>query len=405
MFKNCWRSQALIAMTAAAALIGCGAELKDAPDAPASLAPFLRSSVPAEGQRDVVAVGAQLSFSFVFDQPMVTTQGALTITDGLETFEVSVRWPDNDFTAVADLAGLLEPGRDYRLTLANFAGVNGGAPVLAQTLGDEILDFTTSLPTEDRPPFVVTSNPGMEATGVYPAQVFNGTAPRVSIRIDFSEPMDSGRRTISWGSADGGTQEELAGSWSADGLVFTADVLAPPATGRHPLEDSTRYAIDLRRLRDRAGNLLTPNVVVANGQLMFTTGVYEPLLNHSCGHVFFGPYDTVTAAVAPGPTITRTDTAHTAYTVTLPGPPYAGFTRYRAATDASVHLFLDGEDSIKVTDELGVPVLFSVRTTPSACPGISHELLFHTAAGQRFLFEIGPQSTSQRRFIVEAVSQ
>jgi hypothetical protein len=238
---------------------------------------------------------------------------------------------------------------------------------------------------------------------VYPAQVYDGTAQRVRITARFDEPMDPARATVAWGAA-GGPPTELAGSW-IDPATLVVDIVAPPFTGQRPLEDDTAYAVDLSALRDAAHNPVEPDVVLDAGMLRFTTGRYDALLNHACGHVELGPFATVTAAAAPGPTIARTDTAHTRYTIAVPEPTTGGFTRGRAVAAATWTLFLDGPVPIDVQTERGVAVAAPIAPAPAACAGITHRLAFDAEADDRFYFHVGPGTAPEHHLILEIVAR
>jgi hypothetical protein len=178
--------------------------------------------------------------------------------------------------------------------------------------------------------------------------------------------------------------------------------VAPPFAGGRPLQDTTAYEVELQGLRDLAGNPAQFSAS-SNGRLHFTTGIYDALLNHSCGHVAFGPFSEVLAATTPGAQAPRSDTAHTRFTITLPGAvaPYAGFTRLRAGTDAIWHLFLDGDFPLTVQDALGEPLALVRSPTPRACSGITHRVTFSLRALDQMFLGIGPGVSPVVRFIVE----
>jgi hypothetical protein len=258
------------------------------------------------------------------------------------------------------------------------------------------------------PPLVVSSSPAHLQTDIYPAPVFDISSPRVAISIRFSEPMDPQRREVRWGAV-GGAPRAARGVWSEDRLELSFSIEAPPLTGELPLADLTTYRIELDGLRDLGGNAPQLSADSTESALQFTSGVYDPLLNHSCGHVAFGPFASLTAASAPGPLAPRSDAAHTRFTVTLPevaGAPgtYAGHTRLRAPADATWHLFLDGDLPLTVRDLMDQALPVERRVTASACVGISHRASFALREMDQMILSIGPLSQPTAHFIVEHVA-
>lgn len=271
--------------------------------------------------------------------------------------------------------------------------------------GGAMMDGPSDSPVGDAvAPHVVTSAPARGATDVYPGRLFGGTLPRVRITIQFDEPMDTGRATVGW-SAVGGELQQATGVWSEDATQLVVDIVGSPLTGLPPLADLTAYEIDLASLGDVAGNAVAPEVGLEAGKLRFTTGVYDPLLNHSCGHVVFGPYAEVVAAAAASPLAVRTDVPHTRYTVVLPDTqgPRSGYTGIRAPSDATWHLFLDGDEPLSLETETGEPLAIATTPTPDACDGIRRRVTFHLAALDQRMLHLGPQAEPVTKFIVEIV--
>lgn len=252
-------------------------------------------------------------------------------------------------------------------------------------------------------PRVVATSPMQGASGVYPAPLDADTAPRVQISLRFDEPMDPETSSIALVSAGGVTEPAAAAAWSLDQTQLTLTYAGSPLAGRRPLADDTSYALDLRGLRDRAGNALDPGAPLDQGTLRFTTGAYDPLLNHSCGHVLFGPYATAQAAPTRSSIAARTDTAHTRYTVSLPaaGDAHAGYTRLRATSTATWHLFLDGEVAVALESQLGEPLPISLAATPAACAGITHRATFHATELDQLFLRFGPQPAPEVKLVVE----
>lgn len=241
-------------------------------------------------------------------------------------------------------------------------------------------------------PRLAAAAPAQGAVDVYPAHLDGGMVPRVRIALRFDEAMDPGEAMLAW-AAVGGEVHRVTGTWSADGMELVAEIVGSALTAQPPLADRTMYEVDFGALRDVAGN-------AAEGDaLRFTTGTFDPLLNHSCGHVFFGPYATASAAATASMAAPRTDAPHTRYTVAI--PPGGGFARLRLATAATCHLFIDGDVPIALETAAGEAVAIERAATPDACEGIRERATFHLAALEERYLRFG--AAAEARFIVELV--
>jgi len=383
-------------------LAGCGGDdlgaLDAGPDAVTDVTrPRLLATTPADGTTGL-AHRELTSLQLRFDEPIDLARGVVRLRAGATSTALTAGAIDPS-TVALDVTGLLDPGQVYSVELDGWADRAGNLADLTPGIADGQLDFATAPPAEPVAPRLIAARPAPDAVDVYPAEVFDGTSQRVRVVLTFDEPMDPARATLSWGPA-GDPGAALIGAWSDDGLTLTADIVAPILTGQRPVADRTTYAVDLGGLRDLSGNRVEPP-----RQLRFTTGSYDALLNHSCGHVFFGPFTTVVAASAPASTIVRADTPHTRYTVELPGPLHAGYARFRAPTRATVYLFLDGDLPLIVERADGSAVASTRAATPRACGGISDVLVFHTEPGDQFSMVLGPHDQPELRFIVEAVAE
>lgn len=367
--------------------------------------PQILASSLADGATDV---GPEALGEVVveFDEPMDPKRGRVVLRTSTGEEALEVRWDEARTAASIALGGGVVVDRRYTLALEGFVDPAGNALDGGDLAPDEQLRFATR--REDfAAPVVVESSPAHLEEDVYPAPVFEGTAPRVRVSLRFSEPMDPAFREVSVGAVGGETRRAM-GAWSEDLKRMTFAIEAPGLGGR-PLQDRTSYQLELGGLRDLAGN----SARVAEGSmetaLRFSSGEYDALLNHSCGHVAFGPFASVSAAAEPGPLIARSDAAHTRYTVTLPmvagaAGTYAGYTRLRAPADATWHLFLDGEVDMRVQDLDGAALPVTKSATPAACGGISHRATFSLRELDQVLLAIGPQATTTARFIVEQVA-
>lgn len=390
--------RSFLALVATTSVVGC-AEDDDA------RRPQILASSLADGTTDV---GPEALGEVVveFDEPMDPKRGRVVLRTSTGEEALEVRWDEARTAASIALGGGVVVDRRYTLALEGFVDPAGNALDGGDLAPDEQLRFATR--REDfAAPVVVESSPAHLEEDVYPAPVFDGTAPRVRVSLRFSEPMDPAFREVSWGAV-GGELRKAMGAWSGDLRELSFAIEAAGLGGR-PLQDQTSYQLELSELRDLAGNAARVAEEVMGSALRFTSGEYDALLNHSCGHVAFGPFAGVNAAAEPGPLVARSDAAHTRYTVTLPpvtgeAGMYAGYTRLRAPADATWHLFLDGELAVSAQDLDGQAVPVVRSTTPAACDGISQRATFELQALDQVLLRIGPQSTDTARFIVEQVA-
>lgn len=251
-------------------------------------------------------------------------------------------------------------------------------------------------------PRLVATSPVQGATDVYPARLYGGMVPRVRIALRFDEAMapdvasvtlTGAARRAELREATGAETRELAGAWSEDGTELVVEVVGSGLTSQPPLADGAMYEVDVGALRDRAGNR------AVGGPLRFATGTFDPLLNHSCGHVFFGPYATASAAATASMAAPRTDAPHTRYTVAVPAG--GGFTRLRLAAAATCHLFVDGDVPIALEAATGEARPVARAATPDACDGISERATFHLDALEEVYLHLG--AGPEARFIVELV--
>jgi hypothetical protein len=198
--------------------------------------------------------------------------------------------------------------------------------------------------------------------------------------------------------AEDGVSSAVAVEWTDGGKRAVGRVHGNPALGGRVLADDTRYEVRLDGFADAAGNPIAHPAHVA-----FTTGTLDALLNHSCGHVTFGPFASV-AATAGALDAPYADTGHVSYTVQLPrqGDGYHGYTRFRVATGTRYDLFLDRPVAvIGVAGEREHPL--ATAATPPACDGITHRAWFTADADGEWLLSHAAGSPSFN-MIVEATA-
>jgi hypothetical protein len=205
-------------------------------------APTIVSSTPAEGATDVsVRVGA---IRVRFSEPMDQAAGTITIEGATVAAEPS--WSLDEVTF--GVSGL-EHDESYTAVLTGFRDRNGNA-----LEGDAEITFTTG--GDDEAPRAVMSFPNEAQVDVATADL-HGFA-----MVQFDEPMDTS--VVSTSITVGAATSTVAIEWTAPDTarIDVADVL----------ELAAEHSIDLRGLRDVAGNTIELEPLLGDGRLDFTTG-------------------------------------------------------------------------------------------------------------------------------------
>lgn len=261
-------------------------------------------------------------------------------------------------------------------------------------------------------PAVESSTPAEGSTGLYPAEAYRLTQEggqavlsyRKVLTLRFSEPMDTSVASVTLhDKADTSVEvRSFTGEWSADARTLTVTITAPESGGP-PLEGERAYALDLRALKDAAGNALDPAPVVGDGRLDFETAPNDELLNHACGHVLMDSATPVSASATASPSSPRTDQTHQRYEVTLPssGNAYTGSTRLRLVGDTDYLLFLDREVPLALSTQGGTAVALESAAAPPACAGITHQVRFTTLADRDYYATFGPLAEPAFQLLLE----
>jgi len=205
-------------------------------------APSIVSSSPADGATDVPArLGA---IRVRFSKPMDQAAGTLTVEGA--TIAPFPSWSIDEVTF--GVSGLAHD-TTYRAVLAGFRDLAGNP-----LEGTTELEFSTGSDVEA--PEVIEAAPNEGQVDVSVAAL----AGLVVVRFD--EPMDS--RVVSVPITVGAVSGTASITWSAPD---TAEI---DVAGIAALDAAC--SIDLRGLRDLAGNALAPAPVLEDGRLDFTTG-------------------------------------------------------------------------------------------------------------------------------------
>ncbi|MCP3099746.1 Ig-like domain-containing protein [Myxococcus sp. K15C18031901] len=263
-------------------------------------------------------------------------------------------------------------------------------------------------------PIATASDPTEGATGVLPVQTFKVDATNTSLRrlvsVSFDEPMDTTRAQVTlWDRTTPSTPSRaLTGQWSEDALTLNLSIPRPEAD-LPPLEEDTRYTLDLTALRDVAGNPLDPtHPGLGDGKLDFTTGERDRVTEHACGHALLEAPVAVTAGASPTTMYPATDSPHEFYALTLParGGEFLGYSEVVSAErDEPIVMYLDQELPVTVHDvtEEEAVIASTLTPAPAVCqPAITHVLRFTAPAGDRFLrLTYGPSPRQTLHFVFE----
>jgi hypothetical protein len=264
-------------------------------------------------------------------------------------------------------------------------------------------DLAAGAPPDSAPrPFVTAAIPPLDAKEVYPAPLWGGNGEEVVIELSFSSPMTQ-RQDFGLDASD--HVRPLEATWSADATTLTL-VARPDFSFPHPLAETSEYSLDVSALLSDQGAQVEPDRALRNGRLVFSTGRHDALLNHSCGHTFFGPFASVGSALIANAMAPDISTTHTQYSVTLNEDEsgYAGWVRANFATSGQYRLYFDGLVKLLVrADGTGRAEAVAPTTTPRACPGISYETTFDAAAGAEIFLRVEASADRVRRVIVELV--
>lgn len=249
----------------------------------------------------------------------------------------------------------------------------------------------------DQQPVLIRSEPALGTEELYPAPLTAAGGEQLRLRFVFSAPLTAGGEL----TLRGGTRAPLAmAEWSEDGRQL--ELIITGALGSaQPLEDDTRYELDLSSLRDTDGRRLVPDQGLDEGVFWFVTGRYDALLNHACGHAFFGPFESGAAGEVMDPDVLDIGATHVQYSVSLPqtSAGFAGWVTANFSAQAAHRLYFDAEASVSLVG--GDSLIASPAR--SACAGITHELTLEPPFPEPFFLFFHAQPQRTRRVIVELV--
>lgn len=126
----------------------------------------------------------------------------------------------------------------------------------------------------------------------------------------------------------------------------------------------------------------------------------DPVLEHSCLHVTYGPFATV-ASVASG-TPPNVNTVHTSYTVQLP-QDQAGLITYRPTGSGPYVFYLGSDVALRLIDPLGSELSASHVEVVTACAGLETARVYDLTSGTKYQLAIGPGDAQSVTLIIENV--
>ena len=250
-------------------------------------------------------------------------------------------------------------------------------------------------------PYLLDASPADGSAGVYPFALPDG----VSISLTFSEAMSSQTSELKL-RAESGMEKGVPIEWADSGTEAFVKIAPNPLTGAPPLLDHMRYALDLSVLRSQHGLPLDPQRNLTGGALRFTTSAFDSLLNHACGHVLLGPFDSAVALDRPGALAVPTDTGHVNYTITLSltSAGYEGYTRVNTSLGRRYHFLFDREIPAAIVRGSAPEEPLLIEPAAAACDGITHRAALDAAANEELFLHLGPLGTSSLHLILEIVS-
>jgi len=151
---------------------------------------------------------------------------------------------------------------------------------------------------------------------------------------------------------------------------------------------------------------LAPALAPASALAQLPPGCSElglALTEHTCFHVRFGPFETVTAtpgrsAIAATANIDR---VHTHYRVTIPGGE--GVVTYAPARTGSWAVFNDPDVQLELRDAAGTLVPAGLSHAITSCPFLPRLRVFELNAGVRYRVVLGPTPSTEVVILFEKV--
>lgn len=133
--------------------------------------------------------------------------------------------------------------------------------------------------------------------------------------------------------------------------------------------------------------------------------VSDHAIEHSCSHVTYGPFASVSAAPYPGPVFSTISAPHTAYTVALPssGGEYGGQVIYQPSTTGAFAFFLAPDVELTLYPSSG-PALTPVgeqAISSEECSGLNTAVVYSLDEDEIYTVIYGPAAASSVLTIAE----
>jgi hypothetical protein len=133
--------------------------------------------------------------------------------------------------------------------------------------------------------------------------------------------------------------------------------------------------------------------------------VGEHTIEHSCPHVTYGPFASVSASPYPGAVFSTINTPHTAYTVNLPsaGVEFGGQVIYQPSTTGAFAFFLSPDVELTLYPGSG-PALIPIgeqAVTADECSGLSTAVVYALDENETYTVVYGPTAAGSVLTIAE----
>ena len=137
--------------------------------------------------------------------------------------------------------------------------------------------------------------------------------------------------------------------------------------------------------------------------------VADPVIEHSCGHMTFGPFASATAQAYPGFVFTDISATHTNYTVTLPGSgtAHGGAVLYSPGEDGRYAFFTTPGVTLQLVDAAGLvqsPII-GAAVPGELCAQIEQVAVFSLSSSQTYTVVYGPTANATTQTLIEFIGE
>jgi hypothetical protein len=147
------------------------------------------------------------------------------------------------------------------------------------------------------------------------------------------------------------------------------------------------------------------------GQLALEAGegclVADEVVEHSCLHANFGPFESAPAQSYPGFVFTDISSPHTAFDVELPGSAgsFGGAVLFSPSADGEYAIFTTPGVPVSLFDGEGTPVVLEREgaVDPALCAQLERAAVFHVDSSQTYTVVFGPAEHAETRTLLEFI--